>query len=199
MKMSDVSGAKRKRGRPAVPAEKAKREAVGIRTTKELKGQIKAHADLAGRSVAQEIELRLERSFAPSTFPPEVETLAELLARAMHQTGEIICTGGMLTDAAPVDWWDNAYAFDQAAKAALFILRQSRPEGARQPVGLFAALKGYSALPPNLAHAAGRAIAEGVLAAIRGEQPGVQLGRWARSHGILERLGSIGARLSRRG
>jgi hypothetical protein len=54
---------KKARGRPPVAAEKAKRYPLGIRTTKELKDLLQRAADSAGRSVAQEVELRLERSF----------------------------------------------------------------------------------------------------------------------------------------
>jgi hypothetical protein len=54
---------KRPRGRPPVAPEKARRYPLGIRTTRELKDLLQHAADSAGRSVAQEVELRLERSF----------------------------------------------------------------------------------------------------------------------------------------
>jgi hypothetical protein len=62
-KMARGQPEKKPRGRPPVAAEKAKRYPLGIRTTKELKDLLQRAADSAGRSVAQEIELRLERSF----------------------------------------------------------------------------------------------------------------------------------------
>jgi hypothetical protein len=54
---------RRPRGRPALPDEMGKRYSLGIRTTRELRDALKDAADASGRSVAQEIELRLERSF----------------------------------------------------------------------------------------------------------------------------------------
>ena len=61
--MGEGSQGKKARGRPALPPEKGKRHAVGIRTTKELKDLLQRAADLSGRSLAQEIEYRLEASF----------------------------------------------------------------------------------------------------------------------------------------
>jgi len=55
--------AAKRRGRPALPLERVKRYALGIRTTKQIKDLLQHAADSSGRSVAQEIELRLERSF----------------------------------------------------------------------------------------------------------------------------------------
>ena len=61
--MSEEIERPKQRGRPALPPEKGKRYAIGIRTTKELRGLLQQAADLSGRSLAQEIEFRLERSF----------------------------------------------------------------------------------------------------------------------------------------
>ena len=61
--MNEGTERPKKRGRPALPPEKGKRHAIGIRTTKELRDLLQRGADLSGRSLAQEIEFRLERSF----------------------------------------------------------------------------------------------------------------------------------------
>jgi hypothetical protein len=53
----------KRRGRPPLPRGKGKRYNLGIRTTKELRDLLRKAAALSGRSVAQEIEFRLERSF----------------------------------------------------------------------------------------------------------------------------------------
>jgi len=53
----------RKRGRPALPPDKGKRYAFGMRTTKELRDKIRLAAYLSGRSLTQEVEFRLEKSF----------------------------------------------------------------------------------------------------------------------------------------
>lgn len=65
--MDKGSGVKRPRGRPALPPEEGKRYALGIRTTRNLKDLLQKAADSSGRSVAHEIEHRLENSFAEET------------------------------------------------------------------------------------------------------------------------------------
>lgn len=50
---------RRRRGRPALPAEEGKRFNLGIRTTRELRDSLEAAADSSGLSVAREIERRL--------------------------------------------------------------------------------------------------------------------------------------------
>jgi len=54
---------RRPRGRPTLPPDEAKRHSLGIRTTKKIKDALQRAADLSGRSVAQEIEFRIEQSF----------------------------------------------------------------------------------------------------------------------------------------
>jgi hypothetical protein len=59
--MAKTEQERRARGRPAVPPDKAKRHAVGFRTAKKLKDLLQRAVDLSGRSLAQEIEFRLEQ------------------------------------------------------------------------------------------------------------------------------------------
>jgi len=58
-----------KRGRRPLPPGVGKTCNLGIKTTQELKDKILAAAESSGRSVAQEIELRLERSFQAEGNP----------------------------------------------------------------------------------------------------------------------------------
>ena len=55
--------AKRKPGRPALPAGGGKRYALSMRTTKELRDKLDQAREASGRSLAQEVEARLEQSF----------------------------------------------------------------------------------------------------------------------------------------
>ena len=71
----------KRRGRPNLPAGEGKRYALGLRTTKELRDLLQQAADSSGRSLAQEIEFRLERSFERE------RTLAELSPRAWVANG----------------------------------------------------------------------------------------------------------------
>ena len=50
-------------GRPNKPPVEGERNMLGFRVTAELKGRLMAAAKASGRSVSQEAELRLERSF----------------------------------------------------------------------------------------------------------------------------------------
>jgi hypothetical protein len=79
---------KRTRGRPALPPDAGKRYPLAIRTTRELKERIERASRVSGRSVTQEIEHRLERTFEDdaSLGGPETaiwfRTLAEEAAAA---------------------------------------------------------------------------------------------------------------------
>ena len=53
-----------KRGRPPLPAGEGKRFPLNMRTTKAIRDKLQAAAQQSGRSLAQEVEFRLERSFA---------------------------------------------------------------------------------------------------------------------------------------
>jgi TraY domain-containing protein len=52
-----------KRGRPPMPQTEGKRAVIALRVTAEMKRSLQEAADKSGRSLSQEAELRLERSF----------------------------------------------------------------------------------------------------------------------------------------
>jgi hypothetical protein len=58
-----VSATKQRRGRPSLPLEERKRYPLNMRATKELREKMEGAAHVSGRSLAQEVEFRLERSF----------------------------------------------------------------------------------------------------------------------------------------
>ena len=53
----------RLRGRPPLPPEEGKRYPLSLRTTKRLRERLESASRASGRSIAQEIEFRLEQSF----------------------------------------------------------------------------------------------------------------------------------------
>jgi hypothetical protein len=61
--LSIVPELPRPRGRPRKPDEEAKREQMSFRTTPVMRDKILASAEASGRSIAQELEFRIERSF----------------------------------------------------------------------------------------------------------------------------------------
>jgi hypothetical protein len=58
----------RPRGRPRLRAGEGKRYTIAIRTTKDLRDRLKSTSGQSGRSLAREIELRLEQSFKYEDF-----------------------------------------------------------------------------------------------------------------------------------
>ncbi len=54
---------KRRRGRPKLPAGEGKRYPLSLRTTREIRELIEREAIMSGRSLAQEAEYRIQKSF----------------------------------------------------------------------------------------------------------------------------------------
>jgi hypothetical protein len=88
--MAKGSAAARPRGRPALPPERGKRYAVGIRTTKEIKELLQHAADSAGRSLAAEIEARLTRLAVEEEVlgGPEMRKMMIQMISAFHHAGQ---------------------------------------------------------------------------------------------------------------
>lgn len=63
---------KRGRGRPPLDPDKAKREPISFRTTRELRDKLDNAADNSGRSLAQEVECRLQQSFVQEQRVQEI-------------------------------------------------------------------------------------------------------------------------------
>ena len=78
-----------RRGRPPLPAGEGKRHPLGIRTTKQLREQLEQAAKSSGRSLAQEVEYRLEKSFDQSqmteVFLNAENTLKEHIENAHNE------------------------------------------------------------------------------------------------------------------
>ena len=96
---------------------------LGTRVTPELKQRLDAAAEHNGRSQAQEIEFRLERSFDRASLLSEVMALSY----SRQLAGVLLCRGlgdgsrgkdrpDPTTDGG--DWFDEPFAYDQAVKAA---------------------------------------------------------------------------------
>lgn len=72
-----------------------KRHPLNMRTTKETRERLEAAALANGRSMAQEVEVRLERSFAEEQGfgGPEMRRLAYLMATAFATAGQLRAAG----------------------------------------------------------------------------------------------------------
>jgi hypothetical protein len=109
-----------------------------FRVRGELDGQLAQAAAASGRSVSEEIEYRLERSFADDgsllgtlnlAYGRELAGLMWVLVETMKDAGK--AAGGLATLSAQGSnrWWNNPFAYAQAAEAAKAILTAFRPPG----------------------------------------------------------------------
>ncbi len=124
---------KAKRGRPPKPAEDVKAKNLTFRTRGALRDQLEEAANDAGRSISEEVEYRLIRSFdrVDEEFgSAALYGIMKAAAISMQVTGESAM--GARLDAATA-WLDDPYAYDQAVKAAQKILEAFRPEGEIKP------------------------------------------------------------------
>ena len=67
---------KSRMGRPPLPPERRKRPTMGFRPTAAMRKQIEEAAAASGLSMTQEVERRLERSFATETRAEEIAAAA---------------------------------------------------------------------------------------------------------------------------
>jgi hypothetical protein len=117
-----------------------KRHPLNMRTTKELRDLLEASAQRSGRSLAQEVEARVQTSFeierraderqlADVFGNREVFGIVKLIARAMNEVGRVAGFRATFTLEAAEHWLDNPYAYDQATRAVAHILEEFRPAG----------------------------------------------------------------------
>ena len=127
-----------RRGRPTSEPEPGVRVPLSLRTTPDLKLQLGSAAEAKGRSLSQEAELRLEQSFRDEgllgdvlglAYGPHLAGLLLSIGWAMEDTGRQAAFGAEPTIEAADNWFDDPYAFDQAARAAATILLAARPRG----------------------------------------------------------------------
>ena len=121
-------GPARRRGRPALPAEEGKRYPVGIRTTKALREALWSASRASGRSLAQEIEFRLERSLDRER--QVVDALELVFDRQV--AGLMLAIGCVVKQARPKprrhDWLSDPEAFRVQAEAINLLLQALAPD-----------------------------------------------------------------------
>lgn len=123
--------AKPKRGRPVLQKAKRRRRMIGLRLGDEVRARIETEAQAAGRSLSQEIEARIERSFDRGGL------LRELLRTAYgdQSAGVLMLLSDALRRATASaeflgdDQWphgrlQNSFTFGVAEKAAFVIFRK---------------------------------------------------------------------------
>jgi hypothetical protein len=158
------------RGRPPLPADAVKRHALGIRTTAALREALLNATRASGRSMAAEIEFRLEQSFHDErrleqvlelTFGRQAAGLMVALGLAAREAAEKAEATSSSAKLRP--WLSNPYVFDQVANAVYEVLDCIEPEGnpaPRLPRGTLAPVRAAAeTVGLNAANMACRAIA----------------------------------------
>ena len=119
-------------GRPRLPPGEGKLHAIGIRTTREIKDLLQDAANSSGRSVAQEVERRVERSFQAT------ELLNEALqmrygpqgARFLGLVGQMMLAAVVNAHIAEADWLSDPTAVAAVKRAMIrFIAEFPDPPG----------------------------------------------------------------------
>jgi hypothetical protein len=110
---------------------------MNLNVSAEVRSQLEATAKRAGRSLSQEAERRLEGSFVRQNLLNEVLTLVygPRLAGLLVLLGALMDAAGRETNFLSTnsrgDWTNNSFAYDQAVKAAIWLLDTARPASER--------------------------------------------------------------------
>ena len=117
--------------------------------TPKRKREIESAAEKNGRSLSQEAELRIERSFEREDlfvealtlqYGPSLAAILILLGDGMHAAGTSAGFMSNHTLEGSQNWMSDPYAFDQASKLASKMLKEFAPKGnMRVPLGFFGA------------------------------------------------------------
>jgi hypothetical protein len=172
-------------GRPARALTPGERVPMSFRVRPELKEKMDRWAEASGRSVAQEVELRLEQSSTNEatveqgldfSFGRRLAALLRLFGRVALDVGPIAAfqKTGKHDDA--INWLSEPFAYDQVVKGVTLVLEALRPDGDIAP-------------PTGNAESLHERMASGALIAIKDRECGGELGDWARP--VRERLGEI--------
>jgi predicted DNA-binding protein len=128
---------RRRAGRPARRISPGERVPMSFRVTPELKERMDRAASASGRSVAQEIELRLENSFRDQedviraalvlAYGPQLAALSQLIGDAARNT--ITVSNFFFSDESQTHWIDHPYTFEQVRAGIATLLDGLRPPG----------------------------------------------------------------------
>lgn len=90
-----------KLGRPSLPPERRKRNNVGIRMRDKLRADLQNAGAANGRSLSEEIETRLERSFWSDDLDAlqcRIKNLEDVVMQISGTTGEQLVNGASVVD-----------------------------------------------------------------------------------------------------
>ena len=113
----------KKMGRPPLPPGKRRRASMGFRPTPEIRRQLEQVAFANGRSLSQEIEARLELSFAVEQA--RIEAFGGDATCAV--TKALAAAAAAVSQKAKRSWLEDAGVYREAEKAIFLLLGAFRP------------------------------------------------------------------------
>jgi Arc-like DNA binding domain len=131
---SKPARAARGRGRPPIPEADRKRANLTFRTRSGMREKLEAAAAQSGRSVSEEVEYRLERSFQ------QAESIADILGGVATANLLLLISMAIqeVEKATGKSWREDAGTYDRMKLAAIYILNEApRPdEATKTPTNL---------------------------------------------------------------
>jgi hypothetical protein len=146
----------KRRGRPPVPAGQRKGTNFTFRSRGDLHSRLAAAAAQANRSISEEIEWRVQRSFLDQDraiealgliFGPELAGLLLVLGEVMKEVGEQTAYLAEHTLEGARNWTAHPFAFANAAAAAKAVLEAFKPPDE----GIPRAFDRYANIPQRIA------------------------------------------------
>lgn len=123
------------------PQGDAKRYPLNMRTTRETRERLESAAKANARSLAQEVEYRLQRSFDDT----DIVTRHDEMQHGRDVVGFLMLAEEVMTSAGRLaameqgkrerSWLSDPYAYDQAVKAFMDVAEHLRPPGDIPPNG----------------------------------------------------------------
>ena len=123
------------RGRRPKGEFKNKLATISTRVTSDTREALEGAAAKSGRSLSQEIEWRLRRSFdeergiVDKLGGPESYAFLRLIAQSIDMTARQAGNIASRARGHSVTWLNDPYVYDQAVKAVIVVLEAFRPEG----------------------------------------------------------------------
>jgi hypothetical protein len=117
------------------PRQKADLMQVSFRTREPLRAALESAAQARGVSMNTEMNERLMRSFEDEVkletefARVQLYAILRVVANTMDLAGSSTAMMSNMLTGATKNWVDNPFAYDQAVKAANYILEQFRPPG----------------------------------------------------------------------
>jgi len=148
-----------------------------MRSTFEIRQKLEQAAAESGRSLAQEAEFRIDRSFVEQqlliealemAYGPELSGVLLVLGETMAIAGRQAAFMKSLGDKRAENWSQSPYAFSQIVQAADRVFEAIKPDGDSSPPRLG---KTEAIDLDQIAKNFGRGIADGILAEIASNEP----------------------------